>query len=67
MKQIKNIFTSLLVFALLMIATVLVIGEPGDSVSFFGTLLIKSFGFLVGGVTVHLMGNWNMHDKNETV
>ena len=67
MKQIKNILTSLLVFALLMIAMVLVIGEPDDSVSFFGTLLIKSFGFLVGGFAIHLMGNWNMYDKNETV
>lgn len=67
MKQFKNILTSLLVFTLLMIAMVLVIGEPEDSVSFFGTLLIKSFGFLVGGVAVYLMGNWNMYDKNERV
>ena len=67
MKQIKNILASLLVFALLMIAMVLVIGEPDDSVSFFGALLTKSFGFLVGGFTIHLMGNWNMYDKNETV
>ena len=67
MKQFKNIFTSLLVFSLLMIAMILVIGEPADSVSFFGTLLIKGVGFLIGGFAVHLMGNWNMYDKNERV
>lgn len=67
MKQLKNVLTSLLVFSLLMIAMVLVIGEPEESVSFFGTLMIKSFGFLVGGFAIHLMGNWNMYDKNERV
>ena len=67
MKQLKNIFTSLLVFALLMIAVVLVIGEPVESVTFFVSILIKALGFIFGGIAVSLMGNWNMYDKNETV
>ena len=67
MKQFKNILTSLLVFALLMIAIVLVIGEPEESISLLKTILIKGFGFAIGGFAISLMGNWNMYDKNETV
>lgn len=67
MKQFKNILTSLSVFALLMAATVLVIGEPEESVSLLETILIKGFGFAIGGFAIHLMGNWNMYNKNERV
>lgn len=67
MKPIKNIFASLLVFSLLLIATFLVIGEPDESISFFAGVLIRLFGFAIGSIAVSLMGNWNMYDKNETV
>lgn len=67
MKQFKNIFASLLVFALLMIAMVLVIGEPKDSISLLETIFIKGFGFAIGGFAISLMGNWNMYDKNEKI
>ena len=67
MKQFKNILTSLSVFALLMTAMVLVIGEPEESVSLFETILIKGFGLAIGGFAISLMGNWNMYDKNEKV
>lgn len=67
MKQFKSVLTSILVFALLMIAMVLVIGEPEESVSLFETILIKGFGFAMGGFAISLMGNWNMYDKNEKV
>ena len=67
MKQFKNILTSLLVFALLICAMILVIGEPEESISLLEIILIKGFGFAMGGFAIHLMGNWNMYDKNETV